>query len=166
MALFGSSRDISMFRHINKELINDIIQTEIDFFKLNLDETEVNVYGEAPSKKSYYLPVRLACLITKEDIINTTDVNGVDTDQNITFGFLRDGTLNEINLVPEVGDIINWDERYFEVTNVNINQYILGKNDLTNKTVGSEFGSNWSYICNTILTRQSSLLIDNIRFGS
>ena len=112
MALFGSARDISMFRHINKELINDIIQTEVDFYKLILGDTKVNIYGEAAGGKSYYIPVRLPCLIAREDIINTTDEMGVDTDQTATFGFLRDDTLDEKGLVPEIGDIIEWDEKY------------------------------------------------------
>lgn len=166
MALFGSARDISMFRHVNKELINDIIQTEVDFYKLILGETKINIYGEASDGKSYYIPVRLPCLIAREDIVNTTDEMGVDTNQNLTFGFLRDGTLNEINLVPEIGDIIEWDEKYWEVNAININQYILGRNDQTNKTIGDGFGANWSYMCKTHLTRRNKLQLTQFRFGT
>jgi hypothetical protein len=165
MALFGSSRDISFFRHINKELINDIIQTEIDFYKPIVSETESNIYGEASEHKSYYIPIRLASLITRDDIVNTTDEMGVDTDQTVTFAFLRDGTLDSIGLVPEIGDVIEWDSKYWEINGININQYILGRNDLTNKTIGAEFGANWSYICKTNLTRRSRLNIERIRFG-
>jgi hypothetical protein len=32
------------------------------------------------------------------------------------------------NLVPEVGDIIMYQEGYYEVDNVNANQYFMGKN--------------------------------------
>lgn len=157
MALFGSSRDISMFRHINKELVNDIIQTEVDVYKLILGDTKINIYGEASDNKSYYVPVRVPCLIAREDIVNTTDEMGVDTNQNLTFSFLRDGTLDEAQLVPEIGDIIDWDEKYFEVNSININQYVLGRNDQTNKTIGNEFGANWSYVCKTHLTRRRKL---------
>lgn len=166
MALFGSSRDISMFRHVNKELINDIIQTEVDIYRIILDDTNTNIYGEASSNKRYYIPIRLPSLITKDDIINTTDELGVDTDQLLTFGFLRDGTLDEANFVPQTGDIIEWDAKYWEIDNININQYVLGKNNQTNKTVGSEFGANWSYLCKTHLTRQNKLHIEKIRFGN
>ena len=166
MALFGSPRDISMFRHINKELINDIIQTEVDFYKILVGETKVNIYGESYGGESYYVPVRLPCLIAREDIVNTTDEFGVDTNQNLTFGFLRDGTLDEIGLVPEIGDIIEWDEKYFEVNAININQYILGRNDQTNKTIGDGFGANWSYMCRTHLTRRDKVKISSVRFGN
>lgn len=165
MALFGSSRDISFFRHINKELINDIIQTEVDFYKPIVSETKSNIYGEASENKSYYIPIRLASLITRDDIVNTTDEMGVDTDQTVTFAFLRDGTLDSIGLVPEIGDIIEWDSKYWEINGININQYILGRNDLTNKTIGKEYGANWSYICKTNLTRRNRLNIERVRFG-
>ena len=53
MALFGGSRDISLFHNLNKELINDIIQTEIAYYKFALEQTKVNVYGEAPGKNYF-----------------------------------------------------------------------------------------------------------------
>lgn len=163
MALFTSERDISFFRHINKELLNNIIQQEVDFYKLNLYETKSNIYGEAPKIKTYYNPVRLSCLITREDINNETSNFGVDTKQLITFGFLRDGILDEKNLVPEIGDLVNWNEQYFEVDSININQFISGKSDLTNKDVGSGFGASWSYLCKTHLTRVEKLnLVDTV----
>ena len=33
MALFGGSRDINLFHTINSELLKDIIQTEIAYYK-------------------------------------------------------------------------------------------------------------------------------------
>lgn len=166
MALFGGSRDISLFRKINKELINNIISTEIDFYKIDLNKTKSNIYGEASADKTYYTPVRLACLIDKENVSNPTDEMGVSAEQPITFNFLRDGILSELNLVPEVGDIINWDDGYWEINNINISQYILGKNDLTNKTIGSEWGANWSYLCTSHLTRRNKLHISKAKFGN
>lgn len=165
MALFGSARDISMFRHINKELINDIIQTEVDLYELNLTETKSNIYGESSSTKSYFAPVRLAALITRDPNVDVSNEMGMDSEQTVTFGFLRDGTLDELNLVPEIGDIIAWDERYWEINAIEINQYIMGRNDLTNKTIGDGFGANWSYMCKTHLTRRDKIALEPVRFG-
>ena len=50
MALFGGSRDVCLFNNLNKELINDIIQTEVAYYKFALEQTVSNVYGEAPGK--------------------------------------------------------------------------------------------------------------------
>ena len=55
MALFGGSRDISLFNSISKELINDIIQTEVGYYKFVLEKTSTNVYGESKNKVYYEL---------------------------------------------------------------------------------------------------------------
>ena len=66
MALFGGKRDISLFKNISKELINDIIQTEVAYYKFALEQTKINVYGEAPGK-NYYEPLKIASLINRQD---------------------------------------------------------------------------------------------------
>ena len=72
MALFGGSRDVSLFHNLNKELINDIIQTEVAYYKFALEQTKVNVYGEAPGKQ-YFEPLKVACLIEElKDLLDKT----------------------------------------------------------------------------------------------
>ena len=80
MPLFGGSRDISLFRTMNRELINDIIQTEIAYYKIILDQTVTNVYGES-NKKYYYEPLRLSCLIEKSEQDWSSDDFGPDIKQ-------------------------------------------------------------------------------------
>ena len=50
MALFGGQRDINLFIGLNKELLKDIIQTEIAYYKFALEQTTSNVYGESMGK--------------------------------------------------------------------------------------------------------------------
>ena len=88
MALFGGSRDISLFHSLNKELINDIIQTEIAYYKFALEQTKINVYGEAPGK-NYYEPLKIACLINKSDQSWSSDDFGPDVNQTINFIFFE-----------------------------------------------------------------------------
>ena len=38
MALYGGQRDISLFRHVNRELISDIISQECVYYKYKLEE--------------------------------------------------------------------------------------------------------------------------------
>ena len=47
MALFGSARDASLVRSINRELINEFIDTEVAFYKLSLEDTRSNIYDES-----------------------------------------------------------------------------------------------------------------------
>ena len=51
MALYGSQRDFSLIRHINRELIGDIMSQQCAYYKLRLEETKVNLYGEAAGAK-------------------------------------------------------------------------------------------------------------------
>ena len=98
MALFGGSRDVSLFHNLNKELINDIIQTEIAYYKFALEQTKINVYGEAPGKQ-YFEPLKIACLIDKQDQDWSVDDFGPNVNQSINFRFLKE-ELKGINLVP------------------------------------------------------------------
>ena len=66
MALYGSQRDVSLIRHINRELIADIISQQCAYYKYKLEETKVNLYGEAAGSKYYYAPVLLSCLISHQ----------------------------------------------------------------------------------------------------
>ena len=63
MALFGGARDISLFRHVNRELMADVITQQCSFYKFKLEETRINLYGEAAGGKHYMGPVLLNCLI-------------------------------------------------------------------------------------------------------
>ena len=134
MAIFGSSRDISAFRHINRELLWDIITQQVSFYKFKLGETTVNIYGEASGEKYYNGPVLVNCLITRANQQYTDVAYGVDLNWQIDFAFLRDD-LVEANLVPEVGDILLYQESYYEINSLIENQYFVGKNpDYPNET--------------------------------
>lgn len=152
MSLFGGNRDLSLFRKISRELVDNIIQQEIAYYKINLDATKSNIYGEAV-EKYYYQPIKLFCLIERDDSTNNYDNTTIDFTQNKKFRFLRD-YLREKNLSVESGDVVYWDNRYWEISNVVDNQYIVGKNDDTNlSTYNESFGENYSIIAFTHMVR-------------
>lgn len=126
MALFGGARDVSLLRHINRELIGDLISQQCVYYKFKLAETKVNMYGEASGAKFYYDPVIFNALISRGEQNQPTDDLGVDFSWDLEFRFFRDD-LVEANVVPEVGDIIMYNEAYWEVDNTNANQYFVGK---------------------------------------
>jgi len=152
MALFGSARDVSLFRHLNRELLWDVITQQCVFYQLKTAETKVNIYGEAAGARLYAEPVLLNVLIDRGDASQPVDDFGVSYDRPMTFKFLRDD-LVDANVLPESGDIIMWYESYWEINNVNDNQLVVGKDPAypynTNPlNPGLEnFGSNWSIIC-------------------
>lgn len=164
MSLFGGSRDISLFNSLSKEIINDIIQTEVGYYKFVLEKTTANVYGETEGKM-YYEPVRIACLMNKEDQSWSSDDFGSDVGQTIDFRFLKVG-LKEINLVPEVGDILLFKNNFYEVDSRIENQLIMGKDpDYAISTGTVDFGNSHSIILTGHLSRVEKLNLIPLRGG-
>jgi len=191
MALFGTQRDVSLFRGLSRELMWDIISQQCAYYQLISEQTKVNIYGEAAGSKYYNGPVLLNTLIERGDNSSPVDDFGVSFDRPMTFRFLRDdllgknpiysngafsnafsnafsstsnpsptadsgnypGTPYGADIVPEVGDIIMWNNSYWEVDNVNDNQLFVGKDpaypyDVNPLNPGLEnYGSNYSIIC-------------------
>ena len=164
MALFGGSRDISLFNKISKELINDIIQTEVGYYKFALERTTSNVYGESMGKM-FYEPVRIACLMNKEDQTWSSDDFGSDVDQIFDFRFLKQ-ELRDINLIPEIGDILLFKNNFYEIDSKVENQLIMGKDpDYAISTGTTDFGSSHSIILTGHLSRVEKLNLIPLRGG-
>ena len=164
MSLFGGSRDISLFNTVSKELINDIIQSEVGYYKFALEKTTSNVYGESQGKV-YYEPVRIACLMKREDQSWSSDDFGSDVNQTLNFRFLKE-ELKDINLVPEVGDILLFRNNFYEVDSKIENQLILSKDpDYAISTGTTDFGSSHSIILNTHISGIERLNLIPLRGG-
>ena len=164
MALFGKERDVNLFHTINSELLKDIIQTEIAYYKFALEQTRINVYGEAPGK-NYFEPLKIACLVDRSDQSWSSDAFGSDINQGISFKFLKD-ELRNINLIPEVGDLIMFRNNFFEVDSRIENQLVLGKDpDYSMSTGTLNFGDSFSIRVNTHISRVEKLNLIPLRGG-
>jgi hypothetical protein len=155
MALFGGSRDISLFRHINKELINNIIQQSVGYYKISLDKTESNLYGES-LQKTYNDPILVNCLIERNAQAWTETEFGTDVTREINVRFLRD-ILVDIQLVPEVGDVMLWQENYYELSGIVENQFVVGKDPSYAYDDTNDFGSSISIIVTAQYIRPEKL---------
>jgi hypothetical protein len=150
MALYGESRDISLFRRINRELMGNIISQEVIYYKYNVTTTKTNMYGESVEGRNFADPVILFALVELGSPEAPTSDLGVDFVWPITFRFLKDDLLSPTldynasmgfgsnlnplsgsygaNLQPAVGDIIHYQNGYWEVDNTYDTQYFTGKN--------------------------------------
>lgn len=168
MALFGGSRDISMFRHINRELMGNIITQQCAYYAFALDKTKVNIYGEVAHGKYYTEPVLLNALIKIGEQSNPITEQGVDFDWKIQFSFLLDD-LTDAGVNPNTGDIILFQDAYFEVDNSNAAQFFVGKDpdypyEVNPLNPGlSEFGYNVSVICETHYIPRDKVNLDIAR---
>ena len=198
MALFGTQRDVSLFRHMSRELMGDIITEQCAYYKYKLEETKVNLYGEAAHEKYYMGPVLLNTLVERTDEIYPESDLGTDFNKEIQFSFLRDDLLDKnqefnnfdnkgnsytglpgtgygADLVPQVGDVIMYNEGYYEVHEVIANQYFVGKNpdypnneNTINLSGGpgdlSAYGSSISIICKTHYVQADKLGLTQARY--
>jgi hypothetical protein len=155
MALYGGSRDVSLFRSISKELINNIIEQQVGYYKIVLQSTTSNIYGEA-LEKTYNDPVLVNCLIERTPPTWRETDFGTDVTQDITVRFLRD-ILVDIQLVPEVGDIVMWQDDYYEINGVVENQLVVGKDPAYTYTNNADFGSSISIIVTATFIRPEKL---------
>jgi hypothetical protein len=148
MALYGGARDISMFRRVNRELMGNIISQEVIFYKYNVTTTKTNMYGESVEGRNFADPVILFALVTLGDPESPTSDLGVDYTWPITFRFLKDDLISKFNsanqgqgfgpfqaqpiqygasIQPSVGDVINYQNGYWEIDNTYDSQYFVGK---------------------------------------
>ena len=146
MARFVQQKDLAFFEKISKELVDVVVQTTVEIFKLSLSETKTNLYGESLGKS--YLPVQCACLIERDESSIEYEGFGPDRAQNVEFRFNR-FTLEEKNLYPEIGDIIFHNNAYFEIDKVGQNQLVYGRPE-----------EKFSIICSTFMVRRSQLNIE------
>ena len=128
---FIAQKDIDTFDKYNKELVGNLTTNQdghsnqiVVVYKIAVNDTEVNMYGEAGKGKIYKPGVRLACLISADDMLYTQDV----------------------------GDIVDWNEGYWEISSLNENQLVAGQSS-----------NSHSIVCSAFLARVSNLNIEEVR---
>ena len=155
---FLSQTDRNFFETVNKELLGSprdkkdgVINTFVKLFRLSVENTTTNLYGEAAAGKIYLPGVQLPSLVSAEDFDFNTDEFGPDLRQLATFSFEREYLVG-LPLVTSIGDVIDWNYAHWEISSLNENQLI-----------GGQIDSNFSVVCSAFLVRKSNLQIERIR---
>jgi hypothetical protein len=147
MPKFITPRDVTFFKSIAREVVDVVVQNVIYLYKVNLTDTKVNIYGESLNK-TWYPPIQMNALINKEAQSAQYEGFGSDVLQNIEFRLDR-FMLEEINVYPEIGDIINFNNEYFEIGNISEVQF-----------AGGQPYNNFSVVCNTFVVSKATLNIE------
>ena len=144
MARFALSRDVKFFESIARELVDVVVETSVVLYKLIVEDSKTNLYGESLNK-TYYQGIECTAIIERES--STTDYEGFGPDKNqiVEFRFNR-FTLEDKDFYPEVGDIIFHNNGYFEIDNIREDQLI-----------GGQVENKFSIICSTFMTRRSTI---------
>ena len=148
MARFALGRDIRFFEGISRELVDVVVTTAVVLYKLIIEDSKTNLYGESLSK-TYYQGTECNAIIERGDTSATYEGFGADSTQTVQFRFNR-FTLADKEFYPEIGDIIFHNEAYFEVDNVTEDFLIGGRTETGD-------GEKFSIICSTFMTRRSSI---------
>ena len=144
-------RDLQLFRSIARELVDTVIENTCILFKVDLNETKINIYGEA-TNKTWHPGIELFVLADKDPENVVYEGFGPDNSQNITFKFDR-LLCEERSAYPEIGDVIFFDESYYEIDNTNEVQFVGGM-------PGTNSDRNWSIVCSTFMVSKSNLNIE------
>ena len=140
---YYGAKDLATIEKFNRELLGEpnisddgIIDQFVILHRVSVYETDTNMYGEASEGKVYQTPVRLPCIVDAGDFDFNYDDFGPDNRQSVSFAFQR-AYLVEVDLKPEIGDIMKWNDGYFEVDKFNENQLIGGNFDNSHSIVVS-----------------------------
>ena len=144
---YFSQRDLNLINSLNGELMGDIIENLIQVFKIAPNETKTNMYGETSAETGkWYLPaIQISALIERSEMTAEYDDFGPTRKQDHVFK-MREKMLQLVNFYPEIGDIILWNDRYYEIDNVVQEQLLGGISEKSH-----------SKICNGHYTKLASL---------
>jgi len=121
---FVPEKEIDLIDVLNQELIDDIIGQTVDIYKIGVDDTNENIYGES-NTKYFDRGFRVNCLIQFAEPEVTLEEFGSDVNGSIEMYFHRK-TLKDENFYPEIGDIVDWNNTYFEINSTVEPQLIAG----------------------------------------
>lgn len=153
MPLFIRDRDVKFFNVVSQELVDYIIDSPIIVYKIDVTNTESNLYGESPNGKFYSKRILLTCMISHGDQVTETEEFGPTILQTVTFAFQRE-RIKVLDYYPENGDIIEWNNSFFEISGV-----------IENQLLGSQFYNNFSIITNAQMVSRDKLNLEHLRPG-
>ena len=144
---YFSQRDLNLVNSLNAELMGDIVEVLVQVFKISPTETKTNIYGETASETGkWYMPaIQISSLVERADMTAEYDDFGPSRNQDYVFK-MREKMLKQVNFYPEIGDIVFFNDRYYEIDNVVQEQLLGGQPDKSH-----------SIICNGHYTKITSL---------
>ena len=123
---FIPQKEFDLINSMNEELIDELVGQSVDIYKVNVERTEDNVYGESTAKY-YDIGFRVNCLIEYAEPEIIQDEFGPDLNGNISMFFQRENlSSGSLNFYPEMGDIVDWNDFYWEINATSEPQLFAG----------------------------------------
>ena len=126
---FMPQKEVDFINAVNEELIDEIIGQSVDIYKISVDNTDENIYGESTTK-IYDIGFRVNCLILFDEPTIEQDEFGSDYNATVEMYFQRANLASgSLDFYPEVGDIVDWNDHYWEINGVTEPQLLAGNPD-------------------------------------
>ncbi len=182
MPKFFNAKDIDFIKTISEEVVDYLVEQAVTLFKVSVGETKTNLYGESLGKV-WREPSTLMCIVDREPMNVVYEGFGADRQGLVEFRFniqrlreesyavpkVRDinGTLIPTEAIqnttvgyPEIGDVILYDEIYYEIDNVKEPQWIGGSPEVYDKENEKFEDTSNTLIASGIMVRRSQVQID------
>ena len=115
---FIPQKEFDLINQMNEELIDELVGQSVDIYKINVETTDENMYGESTTKY-YDKGFRVNCLINFDEPTVEGDEFGADINSSIEMYFQKENLASgSLNFFPEIGDVVDWNNFYWEVNGV------------------------------------------------
>jgi hypothetical protein len=151
MPLFFGKRDMQLFHHLSREVVDEIIEVTIILYKISAD-SPTNLYGESLDK-FYEVGVKIPALIEHDEQVTDTDEFGPSINQKVRFRMQRT-TLETKKIYPQNGDIVQYHDAYFEIEQV-----------VENQLPGGQTYNLFSIVCDSHMISRDKVNFDKLRVG-
>jgi hypothetical protein len=115
---FIPQKEINLIDSMNEELIDEILGQSVDIYKVSVENTDANMYGESTAKY-YNVGFRVNCMLLHNQPDTLQDEFGAETNVSIEMYFQRNNLASgSLEFFPEVGDIVDWNDQFWEMNSV------------------------------------------------
>ena len=123
---FVPQKEFDLINSMNEELIDEIVGQSVDIYKVSVVNTDENIYGESTTKY-YEVGFRVNCLILYNEPEIEQDEFGADNNATLEMYFQRENLASgSLNFYPEIGDIVDWNDHYWEINGTTEPQLFAG----------------------------------------
>lgn len=183
MPRFFNAKDLDFIRTISEEVVDYVVEQVVVLFKVSVGETKTNLYGESLGKV-WHAPATLMCVVDREPSNVVYEGFGADKSQLVEFRFNRqrlressykipkvrdiNGTLVPVGAIqneeygyPEIGDIILFDNAYYEIDNVRQSRLVGGSPEIYDQESGSFEDARMVLIATALMVRRTQIQIED-----
>jgi len=130
LSLWFGEKENTLFNNLGRELVETLITQHFTLYRIDIDETDANFYGES-KKKAFKTPqeVKARISIVDADVVDEGGIRRMSRGDMQTWVYLQH--LTELDVSINVGDFIGFQGKVYEVYDNGAN-----KDSMTRKYAG------------------------------